>query len=449
MASTPNEEGIVQAMKSMKTITTDPNFKAGKANITASFPRPPIDFVGTVGQTPKAKTTDKKSKSNTKVLNHKKPSHPTTKSKSNVSSTTKSLPPPPVHQTEPDTNSQLFGTLLNSLKTRPTGVTESIRRTSPTEKRGKTAKRNTKKIRKGYASSSSSSSSASSASSSSDNSSSIESTSSRSSLPSGTMSSASSGNLSSEADQKKIEKEKKKRKDELLQEKVEMLTRITNLSKNGFTPTRKWDVKDDIDEIRYECYRMQRECNSKKSIKIMRRVLVTITTLIETGNSYFNPFNLRLEGFSENMMLNLDDYDDCFEQIHHKYSGRSSMGPEMQILFTFMSAAIFHHAGNVIGGNKRGTSSDKTKSKPSPMSSVMSMMGMLSGVNNSSSASNYPIPRATPAPRNKTDMSPANEDGSKPKRKIMRGPGASSIPMSIFENSNNQTVPSMTLPSEA
>jgi len=77
---------------------------------------------------------------------------------------------------------------------------------------------------------------------------------------------------------------------------------------------------------------------------MMRQVLVSVTTMIEMGNSYFNPFNLRLEGFSKNMMLSINDYDDCFDQLHHKYSGRSSMGPEMQIMFTFLSAAVFHHA---------------------------------------------------------------------------------------------------------
>ncbi|CAM9106663.1 unnamed protein product [Ectocarpus sp. 12 AP-2014] len=212
---------------------------------------------------------------------------------------------------------------------------------------------------------------------------------------------------------------------------------------------------------------MQRESNSKKSIKIMRRVLVTITTLVETGNAYFNPFNLRLDGFSESMMLNLDDYDDCFEQIHHKYSGRSSVGPEMQILFTFMSAAIFHHAGNAIGSNRSGASGNKNKPSANPMSSVMSMMGMLNP-KSSSGMNHYPAPRSTPLPRKATSLdsepqSPVAES-DKPKRKTMRGPGAfSSIPESMLRggstsgsgsgsgsasDSNNQTRPSMTLPAQ-
>ncbi len=469
MLAPPNEEGIMQAMKSMKTIT------GGDAS---SFPRPPIGFVGSVG-------TKKK---NTKKLGTKTPTRPkqtngtsNKNKKQNISpSPGQTLaPPPPV--AKPDTNSQLFGTLVNSLKTGPVGQMDSIGRSKkgnsfqnkesgkPKKSKGDQMK---KKKKVGYNASVSSSSSvtstspssssiASSRSTSSTNSSSMSTVTSRSSKSSGDVSYASSGSSGKYSPRAKsgtkVAREKKKRKEELLHEKVEMLTRIINLSKNGFTATKEWDVKDDIDEIRYECYRMQRESNSKKSIKIMRRVLVTITTLVETGNSYFNPFNLRLDGFSESMMLNLDDYDDCFEQIHHKYSGRSSVGPEMQILFTFMSAAIFHHAGNAIGGGRGGGGSEKKKSSVSPMSSVMSMMGMLNRNKSTPVASSFPTPRSAPPPRNANHQSPApnqSNDGandtSKPRRKTMRGPGASSMPASIFGVNTNavQTTPSMTLPSD-
>jgi len=68
----------------------------------------------------------------------------------------------------------------------------------------------------------------------------------------------SSGSVSSGEYKMRRGLEKKKRRDELMQEKVEMITRIVNLSKNGFSTTKKWTMKDDIDEIRYECYRLQR-----------------------------------------------------------------------------------------------------------------------------------------------------------------------------------------------
>ncbi|CAM9204902.1 unnamed protein product [Pylaiella littoralis] len=450
MPTAPNEKGIVDAMKSMRAIV-DKN-KVGKKQILGTatgFPLPPVDFVGSAqAADPKPKPKPKpepKPKTNLK-------SRPEPKTKTKTKPTKRSPPPIPTPtppMITPDTNGQLFGTLLNSVKTRPVGSLDSAKDNATTGVKATAVKKNVKKNTKGRGLPSPSSSYTSFSPSPSPSSNS--SITSRDTVCSSSVTGTSDSTRSTQSSQEcssvqtdRLVREKKKRRGELLHEKVEMLTRIANLSKNGFTATKKWDVKDDIDEIRYECYRMQRESNSKKSIKIMRRVLVTITTLVETGNAYFNPFNLRLGGFSESMMLNLDDYDDCFEQIHHKYSGRSSVGPEMQIMFTFMSAAIFHHAGNAIGrqsgqsGQQRDEHGESKGSGASPMSSVLSMMGMLNG---RSSASDNPSRSAPPA--RATDPLPGEHE-SRTKRKTMRGPGSSSIPSSIFDSQS--TMPSMTLP---
>ena len=444
MATPPDNEGIMKAMKSMKTIVGQQDKNGSQTTVPPSFPRPPVDLIGTIGNANKNKKVGAVGKKKTDSV-----ATTTKKKKTGVASTTPKTSlqtPPPPPTTTPDTNSQLFGTLVNSLKTGPVDQVKSTQEREKPRHKAFSKSGKTTKTKKSYASSSSCSTTPSISTSSSSKSSSISSISSASSASSNSVPSSQSEHSSLPSDAGKLAREKKKRKEELLHEKVEMLTRITNLAKNGFTKTKEWDMKDDIDEIRYECYRMQRESNSKKSIKIMRRVLITITTLVETGNSYFNPFNLRLEGFSESMMLNLDDYDDCFEQIHHKYSGRSSVGPEMQILFTFMSAAIFHHAGNAIGrGHGRGSSAKK-KPSASPMSSVMSMMGMLNGANMKTS-SNFPVPRSTPPPKANASANAQITETDKPKRKTMRGPGASSIPSSLLGKS--QTTPSMVLSEDA
>ena len=285
MTNPPNEKGIMNAMKSMKTIAGKDTFKGGLTPKTMAFPSPPVDFVGTAESTGANNYKKKKKKKTTSPPNGAgmKP-----KKKTILPPplpplppmATSSLPPPPM--TKPDTNSQLFGTLLNSLKTGPVSQMKSA---GPTAKPGKTKKNKksgTKKNKfrekkKGYSSSTSSSSTSSSSSlsmssvsTSSSRPSSISSASSRPSCSTDTaVSSTSSGTHAPRPKSGKLKVEKKKRKEELLHEKVEMLTRIANLSKNGFTTTKQWDVKDDIDEIRYECYRMQRESNSKKSMKIM------------------------------------------------------------------------------------------------------------------------------------------------------------------------------------
>lgn len=236
----------------------------------------------------------------------------------------------------------------------------------------------------------------------------------------------SEGDSESEFGEKKNRRTVEKRKEEIMQEKIEMLTRISNMSRMGFTTTRKWSMKDDIDDIRFECYRMTRENNSRKSVKNMQHMLITAATIVEFANSFVNPFNLKLQGFSKNLMLTVSDYDDSLEEIHHKWSGRTAVGPEMTVLFTFVTSAIFHHAGNVMNSPAE---QKQEKSKGPDMSSVL---GLFSNM----------IPRPT-APK-KTAGPPAEtsttSSSTEPKktRRPMKGPSSPS-----FEN----ILPSMHVPS--
>jgi len=223
---------------------------------------------------------------------------------------------------------------------------------------------------------------------------------------------------------------KQRRKEEIMQEKIEMLTRISKMSNEGFTTTKKWTLKDDIDEIRFECYRMTRENNSRKSVKKMQHILISVATMIEFANGMVNPFNLKLQGFSQNMMLTVSDYDDSLEELHHKWSGRTSFGPEMTIMMTFVSSAIFQHAGNCASTPSQPTSSappQKTSGKD--MSSVL---GMFSNM----------MPKPKPVPVRKPVETPTEPDDTEPvieipkKRRTMKGPSAN-----ILENLS----PSMTV----
>lgn len=217
----------------------------------------------------------------------------------------------------------------------------------------------------------------------------------------------------------------KRRQEEVAQEKIELLSRISRLSHEGFTATKKWSLKDDLDDVRFECYRMTRESNTRKSLKTMQHILITIATVIEFANSAVNPFNLRLDGFSKNLMLTVSDYDDSLEQLHHKWSGRTSVGPEMTLLFTFVTSAIFHHAGNVM----TGTTSTTTPGPRKPdVSSLLSLFSKF--------ATSNPKPKPKPKPESETETKPI----PKATRRSMKGPSSSTNPFV-------SQIPSMKLPS--
>lgn len=108
---------------------------------------------------------------------------------------------------------------------------------------------------------------------------------------------------------------------------------------------------------------MTRENNSRKAAKKMKHILISVATMIKVANGMVNPFNLKLQGFSQNMMLTVLDYDDSLEELHHKWSGRTYFDPEMTIMLTFVSSAIFQHAGNVASAPQQQTAGTKHQKK--------------------------------------------------------------------------------------
>ena len=61
-------------------------------------------------------------------------------------------------------------------------------------------------------------------------------------------------------------------------------------------------------------------------------MFVAFITAIEFLNNKFDPLDLKLDGWSESIHENINDYDDVFEELHEKYKGKGEMAPELKLL---------------------------------------------------------------------------------------------------------------------
>jgi len=82
-----------------------------------------------------------------------------------------------------------------------------------------------------------------------------------------------------------------------------------------------------IDELRTEVKRITYSIDVDKSIKFSRRMLIACTTGLEFMNKKYNPFEIQLDGWSENVMENVDDYDEVFEELYVKYRSKMHVAP--------------------------------------------------------------------------------------------------------------------------
>ena len=66
---------------------------------------------------------------------------------------------------------------------------------------------------------------------------------------------------------------------------------------------------------------------------------------MEFLNNRFDPFDVKLDGWGEQINENITDYDDIFSELHDKYKSKASMSPELKLLFQLGGSAMMVNSG--------------------------------------------------------------------------------------------------------
>jgi hypothetical protein len=132
-------------------------------------------------------------------------------------------------------------------------------------------------------------------------------------------------------------------------EKLELLNRIQQLKTDNIMPYKHFTQMHDLDELRYEVFRMQREFEKAKSIQWMQQGLITGIRMIEMANAKWNFFGLELEGFSRVIASDIDTYKPSLLGIHARYGSSKShvANPVVQLVLTLLGSLLFNHISMV------------------------------------------------------------------------------------------------------
>jgi hypothetical protein len=129
-------------------------------------------------------------------------------------------------------------------------------------------------------------------------------------------------------------------------EKADLLNKISRLSKKGVATSARLTIYSDVEEIRTEYKRMMYGIEVDRSIKFQRRMLIACVTGLEFLNDKFDPFDLELNGWSQNMMENVEDYDGVFEELYNKYKTKVQVAPEVKLIMMVGGSAMMFHLTN-------------------------------------------------------------------------------------------------------
>ena len=155
--------------------------------------------------------------------------------------------------------------------------------------------------------------------------------------------------------------------EEINNKKRNLLYQFDRLEKKGVKLPRKYNINSDLDEMQSDYDRIMNDRSADASIKFQRKVLIATVTGIEFMNTKFDPINARLDGWSENVHENVDDYDDVFEELHQKYKGDSKMAPELRLLMSLAGSAFMFHLTNTMFKSSLPGLDDVMKQNPDLM----------------------------------------------------------------------------------
>jgi hypothetical protein len=156
------------------------------------------------------------------------------------------------------------------------------------------------------------------------------------------------------------------------EEKADLVNKLGRLEKKGFTVNKRLNAYSPIDELRNEVKRITYSIDVDKSVKFARRMLIACTTGLEFMNKKYNPFEIQLEGWSENVMENVDDYDEVFEELYVKYRTKMHVAPEVKLIMMLGGSAMMFHLTNSMFKSVMPNMNDVIKQNPGLVQNMMS-----------------------------------------------------------------------------
>ena len=195
--------------------------------------------------------------------------------------------------------------------------------------------------------------------------------------------------------------------------KQDLLIKIQALEKKGFEFSKKFNMTSSYEEMEFEFSKVKKFIDTQAGVKFARRALMACVTGIEFLNKRFDPFNIKLEGWSENVMESIEDYDNIFEKLHEKYSSKAEIAPELELLLTLGGSAFMFHLTNSLLKSPMMDFTQVAQNNPNFMASMMGAMNQ--GMKEAAKPPNFKngnVPTNAPPP-------PMETRGI---RKEMRGP---------------------------
>lgn len=127
-----------------------------------------------------------------------------------------------------------------------------------------------------------------------------------------------------------------------------------------------FNMDSNYEEIEDEYETALDDKRKKDSIKLQGWWFMTAINSVEYLNAAFNPFDLNLDGWGEQVAEDIDSYEEIFSELHEKYKG-GKLSPELSLLLRIgFSAAVVNFSNKALSSAAPGFN-DVIKQSPELM----------------------------------------------------------------------------------
>jgi hypothetical protein len=207
------------------------------------------------------------------------------------------------------------------------------------------------------------------------------------------------------------------------------------LEKKGVELSKKYNMDSPLQEMMGEYETIMEEKSRQNSVKFQGNMMMAVINGIEFLNNRFDPFDIKLDGWSEQINENITDYDDIFGELHDKYKSRASMSPELKLLFQLGGSAMMVHMTNTMFKSAMPGMDDILRQNPDLMRSFQN-----AAVNSMSQSS----PNFSGFMTNLMNPEPSSSGGFGPPPPLAtQGPNAVPTPLNRPGNNNYANRPDL------
>jgi hypothetical protein len=140
--------------------------------------------------------------------------------------------------------------------------------------------------------------------------------------------------------------------EELMLRKLDMLRKLSELAQAGVKLSQNYNMNSDYKMMKYE-YELHKGIRAKQNgINWMSSMSLNLIYGVEMLNDKYNPFDLKLKGWSEQMNADVNNYYDIFGELYEKYNQPGkNMAPELKLLLMVSGSALKFHLTNTMMSN--------------------------------------------------------------------------------------------------